>query len=309
MQIEFHALRPRPKRIFRIAADPFYYAIRLPSVVYLIIVAGVFLGAISATMIAVWMVVRWASLGSIPDLAESPPKMFIGCAVVSTFTICAGIIHRRMTAAEIRGKFVSFSKFCQLDRGRLSFSVIDKRSTQLIGATVKVDIITLNSDDGSMQTRTVDLGSPGILVIPTEISVGVAKIFPLLATASSCTVCGHCGFSDPAAYAAHMSFFHAVAKTESLEELNRALAHQLDSTELFRVRIAGVDEVSGKPGSAEKLYAKSDFQFGTQHNKLIIDDTFSVISKIGGDTASETSSTDHGSPSRRAYVHVDFKYH
>ena len=304
------------KVIVRIFSDPFYYAMSIPSLAGLLFFAILLLAAVSWIMVGVWYAVKTIAMWEVPVFDESkhPIKMFIagGCAVV--YTLCAGVIHRRLTRAEVRGKFISFSKIIKVKNGNtFVFSLIDKRHTQLIGTSLTIELVTVES--GSVKSSKIPLGSPGILAIPTEIIVPVEKVFPSLANVTSCDQCGQDDFRSIQAYSAHMSYFHGVAKRETKEELASKLAEEVAKVDLFRIRLCGVDEVSGKVGRAIKEYSADQIVLSTI-SSAATDDTFSVISRPGGDISSgesegETDSTPMTASSatgKRGYVHVDFRY-
>ena len=280
------------RQIMSILSDPFFYALKLPTVAHVMFYSAIFLAIVSGIMILVWFGVRGISLGAFPHISETPPKFFPALAMVSLFTLCAGIIHKRMTSEEIRGRFVAFSSKCWIENEAVVFQVIDKRSTQLIGTNVVVDVMYTGEIPRSKHLpsklicKTINLGSPGLLVIPTNISVPFAKIFD---TGLDCLVCGKRDFPNPYSLTAHMGFFHKA------QILPKKMVHNLHNLLQFRIRIRGVDEISGKAGMAEKTYTTSEIVPDPSEYDENEDD-FSIIDNTSAG----------GSPKK--YVHIDFKY-
>lgn len=266
-------------RICSVWSDPFYYALRLPTVGHVVIFCAIFLSAISGIMIIVWICVKFLAHGIIPNISDPPPKLFIGCAVVGLFTLCAGIIHRKMTSPEFRGQFIGFSSNCWMedDDSVIVCEVIDKRTTQLIGTRVSVDFAYQNIDN-TYTFKTVYLGSPGLLVIPTEIKIPVENVV--------CEICGQADFVCIEALKAHERYFHPRTQT----------THRRATPQYIKIRISGIDEVSGKQGTAEKVYesilpSKNNSSDGQDSN-------------VDWEITSEVSTTHNVS----SYVHVDFKF-
>ena len=303
------------KAIVSVFRDPFYYAMATPSVVVLILAAALCVGTVAAIMVGVWMIVKVAALGSWPSLEGQPVKMFIGAACMALLPLCAGIIHRRMTAPEIRGKFVCFSKCVKLRQKDhvLVFSLIDQRKTQLIGTDICIEMVSLDAISNTLTARTVQLGSPGIIAIPTEIRIPLASVFPSLDAGSrrTCEGCGASGFKSAKRYANHLSYHHNRALPDE-GDLMKRLREEVGKLELFRVRLVGVDEVSGKGGVAIKHYLPADFVDG-EHSVGGSDETFSVISRSDSKSESDWSDSDGKSTAgsqatNTKYVHIDFKY-
>ena len=256
-------------KVWRVLKDPYYWALSLPSFFLLLLAGFGFLFTLACLMVLVWWIIRLLAHGIAPDLKEVHPKMLMGCACVAMMPLVSGLISRRMTRAEIRGRFVHFSKRVLYKSGNFVFTVIDMRFTQLIGTSIVVEIAT-GVDD--LSCRRVNLGPPGIIALPTEISIPVGDIFPSLKQVASCDICGQSGFSSFKAYASHMSWFHGVARREATDEVLRSVEIELSKIRLFRVILTGTDEVSGKGGIAIKEYKRAEiFLTG-----MAVDDTFSV---------------------------------
>ena len=71
------------------------------------------------------------------------------------------------------------------------------------------------------------------------------------------------------------------------------------------IRISGVDEVSGKSGTAEHLYEKS--QIVIDDSKVKIDDDFDTVTTSLDDISTIGRSLSSGG-SPKKFVHVDFNY-
>jgi hypothetical protein len=182
------------------------------------------------------------------------------------------------------------------------------RRTQLIGTKVTVELIQTFEGGRGTIARRVNGGSPGIIVIPTEIRIPASDLFPTMAEVVTCDLCGACSFRDFKGYAAHMAFKHEVTKTESKDDFMRRLRQEVGAVDTFRVIVTGTDEVSGKGGFASKEYAATEILLDATGAE---DETFSVVSRLGNletksvasDDSLEASSTLSG---KSSYVHVDF---
>jgi hypothetical protein len=291
-------------RVKRVLSDPYYYALALPSFLLNLFASLVFLAFLGFVVALVWYTIRTISLGAAPDFSEAHPRMFIAGGFVSMFPLIAGVLSRRMTRPEIRGKFVQFSKKIQYRNGHLLFTVIDMRKTQLIGLNVVLEIISGRSDD--IVCRRVNLGSPGIIAIPTEIRVPIGSVFPSLNQVVSCDICGRSKFSTFKTYASHMAYYHGVSKSESVEDILKSLEAELANLRLLRVVLTGADEISGKGGIATKEFKRSDISL---HGFVGTEDSFSV--KTGGtEEVSSSSGDDEVSTTlsaKSSYIHVDFR--
>lgn len=290
------------RKLWRLLNDPFYYALSLPSFFLLLLGAFIFLFLLACIMVLVWLALKSLSEGIAPNIKIVPVKMFMASACVAMMPLVAGLISRRMTRPEVRGKFIHFSRKINYKNGNLVFTVIDMRVTQLVGTRITIELVT---GIGEIHCRRVDLGPPGIIAIPTEISVPAGKLFPALNQVASCDVCGQSSFSSFKAYASHMSWKHGMTRREANDEVVRNLEVELSKIRLFRVVLTGCDEVSGKGGVAIKEYKKSDINlFG------IGEDTFSVKTGSVGDNSSSSDSGEDVSTTfstKSHYIHVDFR--
>lgn len=290
----------------RLWSDPFYYAIRLPSVGILILFSLLLLAVLSLGMVLVWIVVKWIALGSFPSFQGQPVKMFMASAAIAAYILLAGIIHRRMTMPHVRGRFVSFSNTLYLKNGLLTFSLVDKHETQLIGTKLVVEIATIDKSD-NLLARRLELDSPGILALPTEITVPICEIFPSLrANNFFCQICGKSQFSSSKAHVSHMSFFHG-ADPEKEEELT-SLPSIFEEIEILRVVLTGTDEMSGKSGLAVKEYLRSDIEMMPAEDPKY----FEIYEETDEDTeniSDEESLVTSTPSSKPSVVHIDFKYH
>ena len=290
------------QKFWRLLNDPFYYALSLPSLFLLVLAAFVFLFVLACIMVLIWLALKTWAEGVAPNIKVVPVKMFMAGACVAMMSLVAGLISRRMTRPEVRGKFIHFSRKINYKNGNLVFTVIDMRVTQLIGTKITIELVT---GIGELHCRRIDLGPPGIIAIPTEISVPVGKLFPELNQVASCDVCGQSSFSSFKAYASHMSWKHGMARREATEEVLRNLEVELAKIRLFRVVLTGSDEVSGKGGVAIKEYKKSDINLSG-----IGDDTFSVKTVSVEDYNSSSDSAEDVSTTfstKSHYIHVDFR--
>ena len=288
---------------WRVVSDPYYYALSLPSFFLLLISSATFLAILGLVMAGLWFAIRAMAHGEYPDFGAVHPKMFMACACVGIMPLVSGVLSRRMTRPEIRGKFIQFSKRIVYKNGHFIFSVIDVRKTQLIGTNIVLEVLVAG-DDEEVICRRVKLGPPGLIAIPTEISVPVGALFPSLNQVASCDVCGRSDFSSFKSYSTHMSWFHGIARREASEEILKSLQTELDTLSFLRVVLTGSDEVSGKGGIATKEYRRNEILI---NSLLGADDSFSV--RTGGtddrSVSSDSSVTEWSAKS--SYVHVDFK--
>jgi hypothetical protein len=287
------------KKLSRIWKDPFYYAIRLPSVTGLLIVSLVVLALISGLMFIVWIVVKWIALGHFPSFQGQPLKMFIASAAVAVYILLAGIIHKRMTMPELRGRSVSFSKYLNVVNGNLVFTLVDQHTTQLVGTKVVAELITINQD-GNVVARRIGLVAPGIIAIPAQINVSVNELFPQLKIDSSCSICGKADLTQKG-LSLHLAFRHGIPQIT--ERFSADIESEINSIEIFRVVLTGIDEVSGKPATAVKEYFRSDIKFSSE-----IDEPLCVVyeSKALGESDNDDESTTTSSSA--TFVHIDFKF-
>ena len=271
--------------------DPFYYFLSIPYVFLAILAAGAVLMACASIMILVWILVKLIALGSVPPVSEQPFKMYIGMASMSIFTLCAGVIHRHLTKPEKRGQFISFSNILSFDNEIFKFEIIDKRATLLVGTSISVDVMMI---DGIC--RRINLGSPGIIAIPTEIKFGINKVF------NEQYICNECGAQhcedNIEEYFDHLMFYHKKNGEEMRKNRKKNLEILLDKIDYINIRLSGVDEVSGKGCIAEKEFARESIV-----NVVVEgdqgDSPFSLIT----DDKVSTGDDDQG-----FFVHVDFKY-
>jgi hypothetical protein len=291
-------------KIVRVVGDPYYYALSLPSFFLLFGAAAIFLGCLGLIMAGIWFGLRTIAHGDSPKFEEVHPKMFIACACVAMMPLVSGVLSRRMTRPEIRGKFVQFSKRMVYKNGHFVFSVIDTRKTQLIGTNIVIELVSTPTSDGEVVCRRVNLGPPGLIAIPTEITVPVGSLFPSLNQVASCDVCGRSDFSSFKSYSAHMSWFHGIARREASEEILKSLQMEIDSLSLLRIVLTGTDEVSGKGGTATKEYKRMDILV----NSVVgADDSFSVRTGATDDRSVSSDSSVTEWSAKSSYVHVDFK--
>jgi hypothetical protein len=298
------------RKVIRVLSDPYYYALTLPSFLLLFFSAVIFLVLLAIVMAGLWFSIRTIAYHKRPSFDEMHPSRFLACACVAMMPLVAGFLSRRMTRAEIRGKFVHFSKRIAYRNGHFVFSVIDMRKTQLIGTNVVVEVIAGLSD--AIACRRVDVGRPGIIAIPTEVRVPVGEIFPSLKQVVSCDICGRSSFRSFKAYSLHMSYHHGIARTEASEDILRSLEAELANLRLLRVVLTGTDEVSGKTGMSIKEYKRGDIVLGGTSGN---DDAFSIRTmltdeQLGRLSSDSSSSKDDGSTTlsvKSNYVHVDFK--
>jgi hypothetical protein len=308
----------KESKFFAVLKDPFYYAMATPRLWMLLVASFMFIMAVAAVMIGLWTLIKRIAEGKTPSPENQPFRMFVAAACVSCFTIIAGIIHRRMTAAEVRGKFVTFSKSVYLRNHAFEFSLIDQRKTQLIGTSISLSIVLLSDAHGvdpsaAIEARRIELGSPGIIAIPAVVSIPVDRVFPSMEI-SSCEVCGRSNFRSTEALMSHLSFIHQIKREVSEEEFRLKLATEISKIEIFRITLTGVDEVSGKGGVATREYIPSEI--GVEPNGPH-EETFSVISgkdlevmtPVNSSSDDDEVSTVQGSKtSQDTYVHVDFHY-
>lgn len=291
-------------KLFRIISDPYYYALSLPSFFLLFLASVLFLGILGLVMAVLWFAIRSIAHGERPDFGQVHPKMFVGGACVAMMPLVSGVLSRRLTRPEIRGKFVHFSKKINYKNGHFSFTVIDMRNTQLIGTNIVVEIITGFGAE-NLVCRRVDLGPPGIIAIPTEIRIPVGSVFPSLNEIVSCDFCGKSNFSSFKTYSCHMAWLHGITKREATEDVMRSLEAELANLRLLRVVLTGADEVSGKGGIATKEYRRHDVNIGGFSGT----DAFSVKTIIS-DEPTDSSNDDEISTTlsaKSSYIHVDFR--
>ena len=306
---------PKSERgIFRsfvaIISDPFYYLMNLDSLLLILIAAAFVVSLLAAIMMGIWIFVKLITLGTLHSPSDAPVKMFFGMAVITIFTTIAGIIHRHLTRAEIRGRFVSFSKFILLrnqsnsviEDEDLLFYVVDKRATQLIGMGICAEV-TIDHGRGDFEFRRINVTSPGMIVLPTEIQIHVKDIFPEILNAN-CHVCG--AKCTAATIASHLQYYHNIDKRGSVESRKIKMHTMVSSIHEIRIRISGVDEVSGKSGTAEHLYEKSFIVIDA--TKAKIEDDFDTVTTTldENSTIGRSISSSGGSPKK--FVHVDFNY-
>lgn len=296
-------VRDVPWAVVRVLKDPFFYAMSLPSVWLLFAAVFSVLLVLAAILSGVWLLLRRIIDGAHPDISAQPIKMFIAMGCTAVFILAAGMLGRRLTRPQVRGKFVQFSKTVKYRDGCLCVSVIDMRRTQLIGISVSVELI---AGDPIKAVR-VPAESPSIIVIPTEICVPVSSLFPSLAQATTCDICGCWRFSNFKTYAQHMSFHHGVTKAESKDEFMQRLREEVNAVDTFRVVVSGTDEVSGKGGFATKEYKRSEIVLDANCKES---ETFSVISDVPHVTtdkdASDTEEASTTLSEKSNYVHVAF---
>jgi len=294
--------------IIAILSDPYYYLMNLPSVWLVLAVSIVLLAVVSSLMVGVWSLMKFFTTGSTESPTSQPVKLFIGMATTATFTIFAGVMMRYMTRADIRGQFVFFSKYLILsDKERFVFEVIDKRTTQLIGMSITAEI-TISEGRGNYEFRRISLNSPGIIALPTELKIDIKDIFPELLRAD-CHVCGKaCSIRT---LPPHMEYYHGIDQAGAIEARKLKIRLLVDSIESVKIRISGVDEVSGKNGTAEYIYSKaggdSTIVLSREKSKSL-DDNFSVTTTIDDLSSSPQSSSPSSNKSAKKYVHVDFNY-
>ena len=277
--------------------DPFYYALRLPSLWSLLLSGFLFLALVSVAMVVIWFMVKAATLGSFPSIEGQPVKMFIGSAAVAVYILLAGVIHRRMTMPAMRGKSVVFSNFITLVDAAFTFSIVDTHRTQMIATKLLIELILVD-DSGVVEARRVDLGSPGIIAILTPMSVPILDLLPKLQVSNDCKICGQSDFSLRG-YSLHMSFRHGIEVQETGHSIPRVM-EEIQAVEKVRVVLTGIDEMSGKPGIAVKEYLRSDFKLDQSEEQIydVHED------KDLSDSLSGTFTT---IASLKNYVSIDFK--
>jgi hypothetical protein len=326
-------IQPKKERGFfyaalQVVSDPYYHIMNLPSLWWVLAVAILVLAVVSSIMVGVWTLVKLVATGTSHSPSSVPIKMFIAMATTVIFTIFSGIILRYLTKADIRGKFIYFSKYlvgsgvgADWDE-RFVFEVIDKRTTQLIGMSITAQV-TINNGRGDYEFRRIPIQSPGIIALPTEVEIPIRKIFPESLTAD-CNVCGKpCTVKT---LASHMEYYHGMDKAGAVEARRVQMQTLVDSIEEIKIRISGVDEVSGKGGSAEYTYERNESIIYGERSisggkssinsggiRVSLDDNFSVTTTIDGlgphpwsPRAEQTSSP--SSTCSKKYIHVDFKY-
>ena len=292
------------KTFFAIFSDPFYYLMNLNSLLLLMLVGAVIVSLLASIMMGIWIFIKLVTMGIVHSPSDAPVKMFLAMSVITIFTTFAGFIHRHLTRAEIRGRFISFSQFISLRKGEeLIFHVVDKRATQLIGMSLCAEVV-IDHGHGEFEFRRIPIESPGILALPTEVAVQLRGIFPEILHAN-CTVCG--AKCSTETIAAHLNYYHEIDQRGAVENRRIKMHMLIGSIHSIRIRISGVDEVSGKPGTAEHVYEKPDIII--DENKTLIDD-FDIVTTTLDDVSSgrTISSLSGDSSPRKKFVHVDFNY-
>jgi len=305
------------KSILSILSDPFYYLLNLNSLILLLFFSMIIVSILASIMMAIWILVKLIAVGILHSPSDAPVKMFFGMAVITIFTTIAGIIHRHLTRSEVRGQFVSFSKYMTLrnqsssviEEEDLLFQVVDKRATQLIGMGICAEV-AIDHGRGDFEFRRVAIDSPGMIVLPTQIPIHLENIFPEILHAN-CDVCG--ATCTAATLAAHLQYFHEIDKKGSLESRKIKMHTLISSIHEIRIRISGVDEVSGKPGTAEHLYEKSNIILVQESKEKLHDDFDTVTTTVDDMGDSSTIERSISSPSAKSsspkkFVHVDFNY-
>jgi len=290
-----------------ILSDPFYYIMKLDSLILILFVAILIVSLLACIMMGIWVSVKIITVGIIHNISDVPIKMFFGMSVITIFTTLAGIIHRHLTRSEIRGRFISFSDYIFLqncennyffeDRENFIFNVVDKRATQLIGIAICAEVI-IDHGRGDFEFRSIPIPSPGLIVLPTQVSVPLKSIFPELMHAN-CHICG--AECTVATVAAHLEYYHEIDKKGSMETRKMNLHRLISSIHEIRIRISGVDEVSGKAGTAEHVYENLNICFDGIKKR---DDDFDTVTT----SIDESSSRSISSGSPKKYIHVDFNY-
>ena len=303
---------PKSERGFFIScshllADPFYYLMKLDSLVFVLFAAVFIVSLLACFMMGIWMLVKFITLGIVHKISDVPVKMFFGMSVITIFSTLAGIIHRHLTRSEFRGRFISFSDFITLqncetnyffeDRETFVFQVVDKRATQLIGISICAHVI-IDHGRGDFEFRAIPIQSPGLIVLPTQIPVPLKSIFPELLNAN-CHICG--AECTVATVAAHLEYYHEIDKQGSTEKRKINMHRLISSIHEIRIRISGVDEVSAKAGTAEHIYEKTNICFNGE--KKGEDDFDTVTTSID-----EGSLPTISSGSLKNFIHVDFNY-
>jgi hypothetical protein len=289
--------------------DPFFYLLSLPSLgAVLLALAAVIVCIVSPFMFAMWLIVRVSVDGEVPYADDLPIRAFIAMSCIVLFGTCAGIIHRYLTKPEYRGSAISFSPDLRVRSNKgLSFSVMDKRTTQLVCIDIKAEIIIRQdkSDIPIYHFKSIRLDSPGTIALPTEVMIPFTLLCPVPII---CSHCGEEGFgNDFNLLVLHHQFYHesvVFTRAKFEKEINDQLANVVS----IRIQLAGSDDLSGRTAVAEHVYT---FIPGIGDTSLISRKSFYALpSRRNLDISDEDTDTDSTSSPDTKYspVHVDFMY-
>ena len=196
-------------------------------------------------MAAVWVLIRLILVQSLPE-GPVPYRAWIAGAFVLVYAILATVMFRRITGGEVRGRSIIFSNEIKIENNFLIFEIVDERKNPLFGISVFAEIFHVSG-----KCFRIPIQSPRSIPVPTEVRVPMSDIF------SNCgDFCEICGKSNFYSKSKHLKFHHKIESEKFLETFE-SMMEKLKNIQI-KIQIDGTDEISGRPGTAQKIYALSD---------------------------------------------------